>query len=73
MRAALPPLEALQHLFLPCATLALVYLAEYSLVMRASVLEEKSQDYLITARAKGLRTKHACSIPGRAMSSTKVP
>ena len=25
------------------------------------------------ARAKGLRTKQACSIPGRAMSSTKVP
>ncbi len=25
------------------------------------------------ARAKGLRTKQACSIPGRTMSSTKVP
>ena len=49
--------DTLQHLFLPCATLALVYLAEYSLVMRASVLEEKSQDYLTTARAKGLRDK----------------
>lgn len=46
-----------KHLFLPCATLTIVYLAEYSLVMRASVLEEKSQDYLQTARAKGLRDK----------------
>ena len=47
----------LAHLALPCATLTLVYLAEYSLVMRASVLEEKNQDYLRTARAKGLRDK----------------
>jgi len=28
---------------------------------------------LIFARAKGLRTKHACSIPGLVTSSTKVP
>ena len=28
---------------------------------------------LIFARAKGLRTKQACSIPGRVTSSTKVP
>ena len=27
----------------------------------------------IAARANGLRTKHACSIPGSAMSSTYVP
>jgi len=50
-------LSILFHLALPCATLTLIYLAEYSLVMRASVLEEKSQDYLQTARAKGLRDK----------------
>jgi peptide/nickel transport system permease protein len=46
-----------KHLCLPCLTLTLVYLAEYSLVMRASILEEKSQDYLQTARAKGLRDR----------------
>ena len=28
---------------------------------------------LIRARANGLRTKQACSMPGRMMSSTKVP
>ena len=28
---------------------------------------------LIVARAKGLRTKQACSMPGRWTSSTKVP
>jgi peptide/nickel transport system permease protein len=53
-----------KHLFLPCLTLTLAYLAEYALVMRASVIEEVGQDYLTTARAKGLmdrvvRRRHA--------------
>jgi peptide/nickel transport system permease protein len=44
-----------RHLFLPCLTLTLAYFAEYHLVMRSSLLEEKTEDYLVTARAKGLR------------------
>jgi peptide/nickel transport system permease protein len=52
------------HLVLPGLTLTLIYLAEYSLVMRASLVEEMGQDYLKTARAKGLmdrmvRRRHA--------------
>jgi peptide/nickel transport system permease protein len=52
------------HLVLPVTTLTLIYLAEYSLVMRASLVEEMGQDYLRTARAKGLmdrmvRRRHA--------------
>lgn len=52
------------HLVLPVTTLTLIYLAEYSLVMRASLVEELGQDYLKTARAKGLmdrmvRRRHA--------------
>ena len=39
----------------PCLTLALVYIAEYSLIMRSSLLDELGADYLTTARAKGLR------------------
>ena len=35
--------------------LTLVYLAEYSLVMRSSLIDELESDYLTTARAKGLR------------------
>jgi peptide/nickel transport system permease protein len=48
-------LDVASHLFLPCLTLTLAYFAEYHLVMRSSLLEEKSEDYLVTARAKGLR------------------
>ncbi|MCI0689679.1 MAG: ABC transporter permease [Sporichthyaceae bacterium] len=48
-------LDVVHHLFLPCLTLTLAYLAEFSLVMRSSLLDEMGQDYLTTARAKGLR------------------
>ncbi len=43
------------HLVLPVLTLALAYLAEYSLIMRSSLVDELGEDYLVTARAKGLR------------------
>ena len=48
-------LDVARHLFLPCLTLTLAYLAEYALVMRSSLLDELGEDYLVTARAKGLR------------------
>jgi peptide/nickel transport system permease protein len=43
------------HLVLPVTTLVLVYLADFSLIMRSSLLDELGEDYLTTARAKGLR------------------
>ena len=57
-------LDIAYHLVLPVTTLAVIYLAEYSLIMRASIIEETGQDYLQTARAKGLmdrmvRKRHA--------------
>lgn len=42
------------HLVLPALTLTLFYLALYTRLMRASVLEQFSMDYVVTARAKGL-------------------
>jgi peptide/nickel transport system permease protein len=48
-------LDTLWHLTLPMITLTLAYLADYSLVMRSSLLDELGEDYLVTARAKGLR------------------
>jgi peptide/nickel transport system permease protein len=48
-------LNVLWHMVLPCTTLMLIYLADYSLVMRASLIDERRQDYLMLARAKGLR------------------
>ena len=42
---------------LPVATLTLGYLGSYSLVMRTSMLDTLREDYLTTARAKGLRDR----------------
>jgi peptide/nickel transport system permease protein len=48
-------LDTAWHLALPVLTLTLAYLADYSLIMRSSLLDEIGEDYLTTARAKGLR------------------
>jgi peptide/nickel transport system permease protein len=42
------------HLVLPALTLALGLIAEYALIMRSSLVEVLSEDYVTTARAKGL-------------------
>ncbi|MEM7239819.1 MAG: ABC transporter permease, partial [Pseudomonadota bacterium] len=42
------------HLVLPTITLSLFYLALYTRLMRASMLEQYGQDYVTTARAKGV-------------------
>ena len=42
------------HLFLPALTLASIFLALYSRLCRASMLEVLGSDYIRTARAKGL-------------------
>ena len=44
------------HLVLPTLTLTLVLLGEYMLIMRSSVLDVFGEDYILTARAKGLST-----------------
>lgn len=43
-----------RHLVLPALTLSLFYLALYTRLMRASMLEQSGMDYVTTARAKGL-------------------
>ena len=54
----------LQHLILPWFTLALVSAATYTRLTRASMLEVLGEDYVRTARSKGIResrviTRHA--------------
>lgn len=44
-----------RHMVLPVLTLVAVVYAQYLMVMRASLLEEMTSAYLVTARAKGLR------------------
>ena len=48
-------LDVARHMVMPVITMVAVTYAQYLLVMRASLLEEMHADYLVTARAKGLR------------------
>jgi len=45
------------HLFLPCLTLTLGYIGEYAIIMRSSLLEVKNEEFVQTARAKGVRDR----------------
>lgn len=47
--------DVLWHLALPCVTLVAVIFAQYVTIMRSSVIDELGNQYILTARAKGLR------------------
>lgn len=46
--------DFLAHLALPLATVSLGLIGAYSIVMRSSIIETRGEDYVTTARAKGL-------------------
>jgi peptide/nickel transport system permease protein len=57
-------LDIIHHMILPLMTLFIINLGSYLLLMRSSMLSVLREDYIITARAKGLsekviRNKHA--------------
>jgi len=47
--------DVLTHMVLPSATLGLVLYGEYTLIVRSAMLETLGEDYVLTARAKGLK------------------
>ncbi|MEV2275199.1 ABC transporter permease [Nocardiopsis sp. NPDC049922] len=48
-------LSVARHMVLPVATMVAVIYAQYLMIMRSSLMDERGADYLTTARAKGLR------------------
>lgn len=50
-------LDLLHHMALPLITLVLIHFGSYLLVMRSSMLDTLQEDYIVTARAKGLPEK----------------
>jgi len=48
-------LDVGHHMVLPMATLFCIHFGSYLLIMRSSMLETLKEDYILTARAKGLR------------------
>jgi ABC-type dipeptide/oligopeptide/nickel transport system permease component len=57
--------DALRHLALPAATLALTEWALLTRIMRSSLLETLRQDYVTTARAKGVPEKRVINLHAR--------
>jgi peptide/nickel transport system permease protein len=43
------------HILLPSLTLGLTLYGEYTLIVRSAMLETLGEDYILTARAKGLK------------------
>ena len=57
-------LDVAYHMILPLGTLFIMHFGTYLLVMRSSMLDTLKEDYIVTARAKGLterevRNRHA--------------
>ncbi|MCS7365693.1 MAG: ABC transporter permease [archaeon GB-1867-035] len=49
--------DFLYHMTLPALTLTLISFGDYTLLMRNTLLDVLTQDYIVTARAKGLSEK----------------
>jgi len=63
--------NALSHLILPALTLALYISGIISRITRSSLLEVLNQDYMRTARAKGLRERYVIGFHG--MRNSLIP
>jgi peptide/nickel transport system permease protein len=61
----------LERLVLPCCALALAYVALIARITRTSVLEVLNEDYIRTARAKGLTEREV--LVGHALRNAAVP
>lgn len=64
-------LPFLRHLILPAITLSVIYIALIARITRASVLEALGEDYIRTARAKGL--PEARVLVRHALANAAVP
>jgi peptide/nickel transport system permease protein len=63
--------DHLHHLILPASALAIEYVAGMMRQSRASMLEALNQDYVVTARAKGLRERIV--VVGHAFRNAALP
>lgn len=48
----------IRYLFLPAFTFGLILIGQYVLIMRSSLLEVMQEDYMLTARAKGVSNRN---------------
>jgi peptide/nickel transport system permease protein len=65
------PLPWLKHLVLPSITLSIIYVALIARVTRAAVAEAMTEDYIRTARAKGISEKRL--LMRHALANAAIP
>jgi peptide/nickel transport system permease protein len=63
--------QVVWHMVLPVASLALISLAGYSRYMRSTMLEVLSQDYIRTAKSKGLERRYVLFV--HALKNASLP
>jgi ABC-type dipeptide/oligopeptide/nickel transport system permease component len=63
--------DVARHMVLPALCLALTLFGEYTLVVRSSMLETLGEDYVLTARAKGLPQRRI--VVGHALRNAMLP
>jgi len=65
------PLDLARHLILPAITIAIGSIAGWSRYVRSSTLEQLAQDYVRTARAKGLADRRV--VRGHVLRNALIP
>lgn len=71
VRGERTPLQLARHLILPVLTLSLISAATYIRYLRAAVLEVLGQDYIRTARSKGLQ--HSVVVRRHVLKNASLP
>jgi peptide/nickel transport system permease protein len=66
------PKDWILHLILPCSVLALLYAAFYARMTRGNLLDVMGEDYIRTARAKGLSERRVIMKHGLRASLTPI-
>jgi peptide/nickel transport system permease protein len=60
-----------RHMILPTLTYTIIFLGEYMLIMRSSLIDVLSEDYILTAKAKGL--SHFQILKDHALRNAMLP
>ena len=75
INAKMTPIERVfdigRHMIMPVMSLAAIYLAIYARLMRSSIIEVSHQDFIKTARAKGLAPRRI--VVGHMLRNALVP
>jgi peptide/nickel transport system permease protein len=60
-----------RHMFLPTLTYTIIFMGEYMLIMRSSLIDVLAEDYILTAKAKGLN--HFQILKDHALRNAMLP